>query len=128
MGAPQQASHNRPEQAAAVKLAAAAAVEAAAAATKVETQPASSPQPEPQLPKQQLTPMQQLLEMGHGDEALNQMVLDTSCTEVPQAVAKLQLLQGWVPQLQEMGLNDTVKLSELLLKHQGNTNLVVREL
>merc|ERR1711968_9677 len=44
--APQQASHNRPMQAAAVKPAAAAAVEAAAAATKVETQPASSSQPE----------------------------------------------------------------------------------
>merc|ERR1712070_1199325 len=135
--AQQPASDNKPElhqkqqrEAAAVKPAAAAAGEAAAA-TKVEIQPASSPQPSPQQPKQQLTPMQQLVEMGHGDEALNQMVLDASSTDVPQAVAKLQLLQGWVPQLQqlqEMGLNDTVKLSELLLKHQGNTNLVVREL
>merc|ERR1712070_31543 len=86
--AQQPASDNKPElhqkqerEAAAVKPAAAAAVEVAAATTKVETQPASSPQPSPQQPKQQL---------------------------------------------QEMGLNDTVKLSELLLKHQGNTNLVVR--
>merc|ERR1712070_791650 len=109
----------------------AAAVEVAALGTKVETPPAPSPQQEPQPPKQQRTPMQQLLEMGHADEALNQMVLDASSTDVPKAVAKLQLLQVWerqLQQLQEMGLNDTVKLSELLLKHQGNTNLVVREL
>merc|ERR1712022_57125 len=109
----------------------AAAAPVAVAATNVQTRPASSLKQEPQQPKQQLTPMQQLQEMGYSDEALNQMVLDASSADVAQAVAKLQLLQGWVPQLQhlqEMGLNDTAKLSELLLKHQGSTNLVVREL
>merc|ERR1712054_450443 len=106
-------------------------VEIPTAAPAAAPQPATSLKQEPQPPKQQLTPMQQLQEMGYSDEALNQMVLDASSADVAQAVAKLQLLQGWVPQLQhlqEMGLNDTAKLSELLLKHQGSTNLVVREL
>jgi len=135
--APQPASDSKPElhqnqqpQSPAMTPEAAAAP-VAVAATNVQTQPASSLEQEPQQPKQQLTPMQQLQEMGHSDEALNQMVLDASSADVAQAVTKLQLLQGWVPQLQqlqEMGLNDTVKLSELLLKHQGSTNLVVREL
>merc|ERR1712070_900226 len=132
--APQPASDSKPEahqkqqpQSPAMTPEAAAAP-VAVAATNVQTQPASSLKQEPQSPKQQLTPMQQLQEMGYGDEALNQMVLDTSSADVAQAVAKLQLLQGWVPQLQQLGLNDTAKLSELLLKHQGSTNLVVREL
>merc|ERR1711967_129136 len=135
--APQPASDSKPEahqkqqpQSPAMTPEAAAAP-VAVAATNVQTQPASSLKQEPQPPKQQLTPMQQLQEMGYSDEALNQMVLDASSADVAQAVAKLQLLQGWVPQLQqlqEMGLNDTAKLSELLLKHQGSTNLVVREL
>merc|ERR1711998_548199 len=135
--APQPASDSKPEahqkqqpQSPAMTPEAAAAP-VAVAATNVQTRPASSLKQEPQQPKQQLTPMQQLQEMGYSDEALNQMVLDASSADVAQAVAKLQLLQGWVPQLQhlqEMGLNDTAKLSELLLKHQGSTNLVVREL
>merc|ERR1711998_759258 len=112
-------AHQKQQPEGAAETPAAAPVEVASIGTKVETPPAPSPQQEPQPPKQQRTPMQQLLEMGHADEALNQMVLDASSTDVPKAVAQLQ-------QLQEMGLNDTVKLSELLLKHQGNTNLVVR--
>merc|ERR1711998_386760 len=91
--APQPASDSKPEahqkqqpQSPAMTPEAAAAP-VAVAATNVQTRPASSLKQEPQQPKQQLTPMQQLQEMGYSDEALNQMVLDASSADVAQGVA-----------------------------------------
>merc|ERR1712070_481115 len=96
-------------------------VELPTAAPAAAPQPASDSKPEAHQKQQPQSPA-----MTPEAAAAPVAVAATNVQTQPASSLKQEPQQQPKQQLQEMGLNDTVKLSELLLKHQGNTNLVVR--
>merc|ERR1712070_211669 len=72
-----------------------------------------------------------LQDMGFADSALNAALLATNGGDLQSTAVQLLQLSEWSEQrtaLLEMGVEDSVQLAQLLLKHNGNANLVVKEL
>merc|ERR1712022_5000 len=75
--------------------------------------------------------LEALEDMGFADSRLNSELLAANGGDLESTTVQLLQLSQWSEQrttLLEMGVEDSVQVAQLLLKHSGNANLVVKEL